>query len=227
MRNGIIVGGPTTRTSAPSFVKRINIGTGHAAMRHVADDRDAKPFERHPSFADRVQVQQGLGGMLMPSVAGVDHRYFTPRARVSAAPADECRRTMMSACIASILRAVSSSVSPLTTLLEEGEKLITSALNRLAANSNEVRVLVLGSKKRFTTVRPRNAGTFLISRPVTSLNESAVSRINVISSADSEAKLSRSFRFRLIAPSPVHALRITTRSSSPVLFQQYLNVFFT
>src|SRR6476619_2853474 len=121
---------------------------------------------------------------------------FTPRASVSAAPADECLRTMISACIASILRAVSSNVSPLTTLLEEGEKLITSALNRLAASSNDVRVLVLGSKKRFTTVRPRNAG-----------------------------KLRRSFRFRLIAPSPSRF-----ENDDPIvvsrLFQQYLNVFF-
>ena len=38
---------------------------------------------------------------------------------------------------------------------------MTSALSRLAANSNDVLVLVLGSKKRLTTVLPRNAGTFL------------------------------------------------------------------
>src|SRR5512134_489700 len=150
---------------------------------------------------------------------------LTPRANVSAAPADECRSTMISACIASILRAVSSSVSPLTTLLDEGEKLMTSALKRLAASSNEVRVLVLGSKKRFTTVRPRRAGTFLISRPVTSLKESAVSRISVISSADNGAKLRRSFRLRLIAPSPSR-LEYDDPVVLPRLFQQHLNILF-
>src|SRR5262250_2139894 len=103
--------------------------------------------------------------------------------------------------MASILRAVSSNVSPLTTLLDDGEKLITSALNRFAASSNEVRVLVLGSKNRFTTVRPRSAGTFLISLPVTSLNESAVSKINRISSTDNGARLKRSLRLRLILSS--------------------------
>src|SRR6266478_798317 len=86
-------------------------------------------------------------------------------------------------------------------LLDDGEKLITSALSRFAANSNEVRVLVLGSKNRFTTVRPRSAGTFLISRPVTSLNESAVCKINRISSTDRGARLKRSLRLRLIVPS--------------------------
>src|SRR5262245_54406305 len=132
---------------------------------------------------------------------------------------------MISACIASILRAVSSSVSPFTTLLEDGEKLMTSALRRFAASSNDVLVLVLGSKNRFTTVRPRSAGTFLISRPVTSLKESAVSRISLISSADKEAKLRGSLRLRLIAASP---LRL--ENDNPVvftrLFQQNLNILF-
>src|ERR1700704_2310409 len=150
---------------------------------------------------------------------------FTPRARVSAAPADGCRKTIMSACIASILRAVSSKVSPLTTLLDDGEKLITSALSRFAANSNEVRVLVLGSKNRFTTVRPRSAGTFLMSRPVTSLNESAVCKISRISSTDRGARLKRSLRLRLIVPSTSHL-----EDHHPIIFafffQEHLDLFF-
>src|SRR5512141_1544922 len=150
---------------------------------------------------------------------------FTPTARASAAPAEGWRKTMMSACIASIFRAVSSNVSPLTTLLDDGEKLITSALSRFAANSNDVRVLVLGSKKRFTTVRPRSAGTFLISRPVTSLNESAVSKMSVISSTDRGARLSKSLRLRLMASS---ASRLEDHHSIVFarFFQQHLNPFF-
>src|SRR4029078_4109934 len=151
---------------------------------------------------------------------------FTPRASVSAAPADECLSTMISAFIASILRAVSSSVSPLTTLLEEGEKLITSALNRLAASSNDVRVLVLGSKNRFTTVRPRSAGTFLISRPVTSLNESAVCKISRISSTDRGAMLKRSLRLRLIVPSISSGLGDYHPIIFAFFFQQHLDFFF-
>ena len=40
--------------------------------------------------------------------------------------------------------------------------LSVSALRRFSAISNDVRVRVLGSKNRLTTVRPRSVGTFLI-----------------------------------------------------------------
>ena len=129
-----------------------------------------------------------------------DNRLFL--ARISADPADECRRTRISACMNSRFLAVSSNVSPFTTLLEDGEKFTTSALKRLAASSNEVRVRVLGSKNTFTTVFPRRAGTFLISRPLTSLKGSAASRSKVISSDDSEASPRRSFRLKLMPDSP-------------------------
>ena len=68
----------------------------------------------------------------------------------------------MSGAIASMLLTVSSSVSPLTTLDVETARLSVSALSRFSAISNDVRVRVLGSKKRLTMVRPRSAGTFLI-----------------------------------------------------------------
>ena len=132
---------------------------------------------------------------------------------------------MMSACIASIFRAVSSSVSPFTTLLEEGEKLMTSALSRLAASSNDVRVLVLGSKKRFTTVLPRKAGTFLISRPVTSLKESAVSRINVISSTDNDGQTQQIFSLEPHGQSSDSRFEDDDPVFFPVLFQQTLGCF--
>src|SRR5690349_21498583 len=57
-----------------------------------------------------------------------------------------------------------------------------SALSRFSAISNDVRVRVDGSKNRFTTVRPRRAGTFLIGRSPTSFIASAVSRISRIPS---------------------------------------------
>ena len=74
----------------------------------------------------------------------------------------------MSGAIASMLLTVSSSVSPLTTLDVETARLSVSALSRFSAISNDVRVRVLGSKKRLTMVRPRSAGTFLIARSPTS-----------------------------------------------------------
>src|SRR4051812_23030833 len=76
--------------------------------------------------------------------------------------------------------------------------LITSALNRVAASSNEVRVRVLGSTKKFTNVLPRRAGTFFTSRVPTCLNASAVSSTNMISSAESSRKPSKSFRVQRV-----------------------------
>ena len=62
--------------------------------------------------------------------------------------------------------------------LPEELKLSVSADKRFSAISNDARVRVLGSKKRLTMVRPRNAGTFLIGRVAISLNEVAVSRMS-------------------------------------------------
>ena len=64
------------------------------------------------------------------------------------------------------------------------EKLITSADKRFAAASNEIRVRVESSKKRLTTVRPRNVGSFLIVESLTLDNSLAVSRILRASSFD-------------------------------------------
>ena len=82
----------------------------------------------------------------------------------SGAPDEACRMTIMSGDIASMLRTVSTRVSPLVTLEVAAAMLSVSALSRFSAISNDVRVLVLGSKKRLTTVRPRSVGTFLIAR---------------------------------------------------------------
>src|SRR5215470_15918996 len=68
-----------------------------------------------------------------------------------------------------------------------------SAERRFAASSKEVRVRVEASKKRLMTVLPRRAGTFLIDLADTSLNDSAVSRIVVISSTDNSLIPKRSF----------------------------------
>ena len=89
----------------------------------------------------------------------------------------------MSGDIASRLRTVSTSVSPLVTLEVAVAMLSVSALRRFSAISNDVRVRVLGSKNRLTTVRPRSVGTFLMARPPISFIASAVSRMSVISSA--------------------------------------------
>ena len=73
------------------FRKRIDIGTGDAAVRHVADDGDAKPFKRNPR--SRIVYRSSnawVGCSCHPSPALITE-LFTPRASVSAAPAEECR----------------------------------------------------------------------------------------------------------------------------------------
>src|SRR5262245_22714033 len=77
--------------------------------------------------------------------------------------------------------------------------LTASADRRFAASSKEVRVRVEASKKRLMTVLPRRAGTFFIDLADTSLNDSAVSRIVVISSTDSSLIPKRSFRLNGIS----------------------------
>jgi len=93
------------------------------------------------------------------------------------------RMTMMSGFMASMLRAVSDSVSPFCTALVDAEMFNVSAERRFAAISKEVRVRVDGSKNRFTTVLPLRVGTFLISLLLISFMLSAVFRRSSISSA--------------------------------------------
>src|SRR6476619_6360387 len=106
---------------------------------------------------------------------------------------------MMSGAIASMFIAVSASVSPLRTLDVATAMFKVSALRRFSATSNDVRVRVLGSKKRFTTVRPRSVGTFLIGRFAISCIASAVSRMSTISSGVRSAMPSRCRCFRRVA----------------------------
>src|SRR6185295_17746419 len=105
--------------------------------------------------------------------------------------------TMQSGAIASRFRAVSSRVSPFVTLDVETLTFTASADRRLAAISNEVLVRVDDSKKRLITVRPRSAGTFLISRLETSRKLSAVSSRWVISPASSSRMPSRWRRLKV------------------------------
>ena len=127
------------------------------------------------------------------------------------APEDPCRQTTPSAPIACRVRAVSLRLSPLLTLEPLAEKLITSADNRLAAASNEIRVRVESSKNRFTTVRPRRAGSFLIGRSASDRISSAVSRIRFASSRLRSPALSRC----LITLHPAVVLSAISTASAP------------
>ena len=113
-------------------------------------------------------------------------------ARNRALPDAWWRMTTMSMRMASRLRAVSTSVSPLATDDPAVEMLTVSALRRFSANSNETRVRVLFSKKALTMVLVRSTGTFLTGRSEISLKASAVSRMAVICSRVSPSSASRS-----------------------------------
>ncbi len=134
----------------------------------------------------------------MPSPALMIFDLQIARQQVAGARADACRMTIMSGDIASRLSAVSTSVSPFTTLEVAIATFSVSALSRFSATSNDVRVRVLGSKNRLTTVRPRSVGTFLIGRCAISCIASAVSRMRTISSGDRSAMPSRCRCFRRV-----------------------------
>src|SRR3989344_8041899 len=110
-----------------------------------------------------------------------------------AAPESAWRTTKMSAAMASRLRRVSNSVSPLLVELVDTLRLITSADRRWAASSKVVRVRVEFSKNALHTVLPRNSGTFFTARAPTSRKESAVSRISV---SNSRGRPSRDRKWR-------------------------------
>ena len=116
--------------------------------------------------------------------------------------------TIRSGDIAWRLRAVSRSDSPFSTELPFAAKESASAESHFSAVSKENRVRVEASKKRFTTIRPRRAGTFLIGRSPIGRSASAVSRISAISSAESPSVPRRSLdrRQETVTKSPKHRI---------------------
>jgi hypothetical protein len=135
------------------------------------------------AVAQREQVEQPLGGVLVRAVAGVDDvgldalREEARRPRGPGGARPPCRSSSPRGCA----RCRRGS-RPLTRSLEAEATFTVSADRRFSANSNEMRVRVEASKKRLTIVAPRSVGTFLIARSEISLNGSATSRMVVICS---------------------------------------------
>ena len=94
---GTSVLGPTSVTRAPSFSRRKDVRTRDAAEKNVADNRDMETGDRASFFPNRVKIEQGLGRMLVRAIARVDHARLDRLARNCGAPAELCRKTMMSA----------------------------------------------------------------------------------------------------------------------------------
>ena len=134
-------------------------------------------------------------------------------------PARRARQTNMSTFMASMVWMVSARLSPFTTEEVEPPMEILSAERRFSASSKELLVRVDGSRKRFTMVRPRSAGTFLMVRALfTASRARAVSRICVMSSAVrlyvSMRCLTESIYFSPPSPMAADTSQISTESRS-------------
>ncbi len=212
---GMSVAGAHAHTSAPSFDSSSRFERSTRLCIKSPTIATFNPLRR--PFRSRIVNASSsacVGCSCIPSPA------FTIRARQIRdkrwhAPADGWRSTIMLGDIASKFIAVSTSVSPLTTLEVAMATLRVSALRRFSAISNEVRVRVLGSKNRLMTVRPRSVGTFLMARWPTSFIASAVLRINTISSGLRSAIPSRCFvRSAVSVGAGVAAVRASSRLRS-------------
>ena len=60
------------------FDQAKNIGARHAAKKNVADDDDVEPGDPVFTRADRVEIEQRLGGMLVRAVARIDDARLQP-----------------------------------------------------------------------------------------------------------------------------------------------------
>ena len=136
------MGGPTSVTSAPI---RASENVRDRATRECMTSPTItvrRPSIR-PSFSRIVyrSSRACVGCSCVPSPAFSTLPEMN-RASVCAAPLEECRITMASAPMASSVKAVSFSDSPLLTLEPLAVKLMTSAESRFAASSKEIRVRV-------------------------------------------------------------------------------------
>ena len=126
--------------------EQVRVGTRHAAVKNVADDDDTQSFETLLVVGDGEGVKQGLRGMLMQSVAGIDDGH-----RDNNATAGRGRRYWDGASRWRLRRGevtvqpVSMSDSPFSMLDDVAVIRVVVAPSALAANSNDVRVRVEGS----------------------------------------------------------------------------------
>ena len=197
------MGGATSATSAPS---RCSSQTLDRATRLCSTSptivtrspSSASPLPR-PNLRLMVNASSSawVGCSCAPSPALITLPRTQPASRCGA-PEALCLMTTASEPMASSVSAVSLRLSPLATLEPLTAKLITSADSRLAAASKEIRVLVESSKNRFTTVRPRSVGSFLMGRSATRASSSAVSSI---SSASCLLRSAAEMRCRFIVSS--------------------------
>ncbi len=62
--------------SAPSFCKKPDVGTCYSAVSDITDDGDLAPLNGFARLLHAKKVKQGLGGVSVPAVTGIQHMYF-------------------------------------------------------------------------------------------------------------------------------------------------------
>ena len=142
---GSRVGGPTRRTFAPKVVSASKLERATRLCRRSPTIATVSPVISPLRWRIvRRSSNAWVGCSWVPSPALITG-HSTRRASKCGAPEEGWRMTIAAGRMATRLRAVSSRVSPLVTLLAAAVMLMASADKRLAAISNEVRVRVLGS----------------------------------------------------------------------------------
>ena len=69
-------GGAAERDLHAEFAEQMNIRARHAAVQNVAENGDVPAFELSLPVANRERVEQGLRGMLVRAVAGIENGNF-------------------------------------------------------------------------------------------------------------------------------------------------------
>ena len=146
--------GPQSTICAPNFDKQKNVRPRHAAVRDIADDGDAQPFECCAAVENGQRIQQRLGRMFMRAIAGIDdgHRQIARqkvRCAGSRMPHDDGIRPHGAERVQRIDQRFA--FGDAGTRGGDGK---TSAPSRFAAISKLVRVRVEASKNRLTMVLP-------------------------------------------------------------------------
>ncbi len=132
-----------------------------------------------------------MGCWCHPSPALITEQWSTHPATRAGTPEEPWRMITASIPMASMVSTVSRRDSPLLSDDEPAANESTSADIRLAAVSNDIRVLVESSKKSVATVRPRSVGTFGLALRPTSAKESATLSTSAMSSVSRSSMLSR------------------------------------
>ncbi len=67
---------PDQRHARAEFKQPEDVGARDATEENVANDRDVQASDFSSTFADRVKIEEGLRGVFMRTVAGIDYACF-------------------------------------------------------------------------------------------------------------------------------------------------------